>query len=56
LLQGDHQAVGEEGHKNVGFDAGFELVESDFGAFRSLSATFCVAMTLAVGVAERRAG
>jgi len=31
-----------------------EVVESDFGAFRSLSATFCLAMTLAVAVAERR--
>ena len=29
-------------------------VESDFGAFRSLAATFCLAMTLAVAVAERR--
>ena len=37
-------------------DARFEVVESDFGAFRSLSATFCLAMTIAVGVAERRAG
>jgi DNA-binding MurR/RpiR family transcriptional regulator len=36
-------------------DARFEVVESDFGAFRSLAATFCLAMTLAVGVAERRA-
>ena len=36
-------------------DARFEIVESDFGAFRSLAATFCLAMTLAVGVAERRA-
>jgi len=33
----------------------FEIVESDFGAFRSLAATFCLAMTLAVAVAERRA-
>ena len=31
-----------------------EVVENDFGAFRSLSATFCLAMTLAVAVAERR--
>ena len=31
-----------------------EVVENDFGAFRSLSATFCRAMTLAVAVAERR--
>jgi DNA-binding MurR/RpiR family transcriptional regulator len=37
-------------------DARFEVVESDFGAFRSLAATFCLAMTLAVGVAERRGG
>ena len=35
-------------------DARFEVVESDFGAFRSLAATFCLAMTLAVGVAEKR--
>jgi DNA-binding MurR/RpiR family transcriptional regulator len=35
-------------------DARFEIVESDFGAFRSLAATFCLAMTLAVAVAERR--
>jgi DNA-binding MurR/RpiR family transcriptional regulator len=37
-------------------DARLEVVESDFGAFRSLSATFCLAITLAVAVAERRAG
>ena len=37
-------------------DARFEVVESDCGAFRSLAATFCLAMTLAVGVAERRGG
>ena len=36
-------------------DVRFEVVESDFGAFRSLAATFCLAMTLAVGVAEKRA-
>jgi DNA-binding MurR/RpiR family transcriptional regulator len=36
-------------------DVRFEVVESDFGSFRSLSATFCLAMTLAVAVAERRA-
>jgi DNA-binding MurR/RpiR family transcriptional regulator len=36
-------------------DARFEIIESDFGAFRSLAATFCLAMTLAVGVAEKRA-
>jgi len=35
-------------------DRRLEVVESDFGAFRSLSATFCLAMTLAVAVAERR--
>src|SRR5579863_10004652 len=37
-------------------DARFEIVESDFGAFRSLAATFCLAMTLAVAVGEKRAG
>ena len=37
-------------------DVRFEIVESDFGSFRSLSATFCLAMTLAVAVAEHRAG
>lgn len=31
----------------------FEVVESDFGAFRSLSATLCLAMTLAVAAGER---
>ena len=36
-------------------DVRFEIVENDFGSFRSLSATFCLAMTLAVAVAERRA-
>ena len=36
-------------------DARFEVVESDFGSFRSLSATFCLAMTLAVAVGEKRA-
>jgi DNA-binding MurR/RpiR family transcriptional regulator len=35
-------------------DQRLEVNESDFGAFRSLSATFCLAMTLAVAVAERR--
>ena len=35
-------------------DVRFEIVESDFGSFRSLSATFCLAMTLAVAVAEKR--
>ncbi len=37
-------------------DVRFEIIESDFGSFRSLAATFCLAMTLAVAVAERRAG
>ena len=37
-------------------DARFEIVESDFGKFRSLAATFCLAMTLAVAVAEQRTG
>ena len=37
-------------------DVRFEIVESDFGSFRSLSATFCLAMTLAVAVGEHRAG
>jgi DNA-binding MurR/RpiR family transcriptional regulator len=36
-------------------DVRFEVVESDFGSFRSLSATFCLAMTLAVAVGEKRA-
>ena len=36
-------------------DRRLEVVESDFAAFRSLSATFCLAMTIAVAVAERRA-
>ncbi len=31
-----------------------EVAEADFGAFRSLSATLCVAMTLAVAIGERR--
>ena len=31
----------------------FEVVESDYGAFRSLSATLCLAMTLAVAAGER---
>ena len=37
-------------------DARFEIVESDFGSFRSNAATFCLAMTLAVAVAEKRNG
>jgi DNA-binding MurR/RpiR family transcriptional regulator len=32
----------------------FEVVEADFGAFRSMAATFSLAMTLAVGIAEHR--
>ncbi len=36
-------------------DVHFEVVEQDFGAFRTLAATHCLAMTLAVGAAERRA-
>jgi DNA-binding MurR/RpiR family transcriptional regulator len=36
-------------------DVRFDIVESDFGSFRSLSATFCLAMTLAVAIGERRA-
>ena len=35
-------------------DARLEVAESDFGSFRSLAATFCLAMTLAVAVAEKR--
>jgi DNA-binding MurR/RpiR family transcriptional regulator len=35
-------------------DVRFDIVESDFGSFRSLSATFCLAMTLAVAVGEKR--
>jgi DNA-binding MurR/RpiR family transcriptional regulator len=35
-------------------DVRFEIAESDFGSFRSLSATFCLAMTLAVAVGEKR--
>lgn len=32
----------------------FDVVEADFGAFRSMAATFCLAMTLAVATAGRR--
>lgn len=32
----------------------FEIVETDYAAFRAMSATFCLAMTLAVAVGERR--
>ncbi len=35
-------------------DKEIEVAEADFGAFRSLSATLCVAMTLAVAIGERR--
>jgi DNA-binding MurR/RpiR family transcriptional regulator len=35
-------------------DVRFEIAESDFGSFRSLAATFCLAITLAVAVADRR--
>jgi DNA-binding MurR/RpiR family transcriptional regulator len=35
-------------------DVRFEIAESDFGSFRSLAATFCLAMTLAVVVADKR--
>lgn len=35
-------------------DVRFEVAESDFGSFRSLAATFCLAITLAVALAERR--
>jgi DNA-binding MurR/RpiR family transcriptional regulator len=35
-------------------DRRLEVAERDFGAFRSLAATFCLATTLAVAVAERR--
>ena len=34
----------------------FEVREADFADFRSLSATLCLAMALAVGIAERRQG
>ncbi|MCP8938791.1 MurR/RpiR family transcriptional regulator [Alsobacter sp. SYSU M60028] len=36
-------------------DIWFEIVETDFAAFRSISATFCLAMALAVAAGERRA-
>lgn len=36
-------------------DTLFEVVENDFGSFRSLAATLCLAMTLAVALADRRA-
>ncbi|WP_422367119.1 MurR/RpiR family transcriptional regulator [Pelagibius sp.] len=34
----------------------FEVVEADFAAFRSLSASFCLAMALSVSIAEKRRG
>jgi DNA-binding MurR/RpiR family transcriptional regulator len=36
-------------------DLWLEVAEADYGAFRSLSASFALAMTLAVGTAEKRA-
>ncbi|MBZ6077842.1 MurR/RpiR family transcriptional regulator [Microvirga puerhi] len=36
-------------------DVWIEIAEADFGAFRSLSASFALAMALVVGVAEKRA-
>jgi DNA-binding MurR/RpiR family transcriptional regulator len=36
-------------------DVWIEVAEADFGAFRSLSASFALAMALAVGTAEKRA-
>ena len=38
-----------------GADVWLEVSEADYGAFRSLSASFALAMALAVGTAERRA-
>ena len=38
-----------------GADVWIEVAEADYGAFRSLSASFALAMTLAVATAERRA-
>jgi DNA-binding MurR/RpiR family transcriptional regulator len=32
----------------------FEIVEADYAAFRSISATFCLGMALAVGIGDRR--
>ena len=37
-------------------DVRFEIAESDFGSFRSLAATFCLAITLAVALADKRSG
>ena len=36
-------------------DVRFEIAENAFGSFRSLAATFCLAITLAVGLADWRA-
>ena len=36
-------------------DVWLEVAEADYGAFRSLSASFALAMALAVGTAEKRA-
>ena len=36
-------------------DVRFDVAEKDFAAFRTQAATMCLAMTLAVGLAERRA-
>lgn len=38
-----------------GADVWIEVAEADYGAFRSLSASFALAMTLAVGTGEKRA-
>jgi DNA-binding MurR/RpiR family transcriptional regulator len=38
-----------------GADVWIEVAEADYGAFRSLSASFALAMTLAVATAEKRA-
>jgi DNA-binding MurR/RpiR family transcriptional regulator len=40
----------------AGADVWLEVAEADYGAFRSLSASFALAMTLAVATAEKRAG
>lgn len=39
----------------AGADIWLEVAEADYGAFRSLSASFALAMTLAVATAEKRA-
>ena len=38
-----------------GAEVWLEVAEADYAAFRSLSASFALAMALAVGTAERRA-